>query len=459
MLRKAIQTSSRQTRQRLLVMTTTLAALATAGTAVAQPFDSGSSGEDGAFAPSESTDFDPSVIHVDDDLDGPLIDEDGDNVFHFTNITIPSGVTVKLSSKWTNGPVYWLATGAVNIEGIVDLNGEDGHPRTITTSERRPSLPGPGGYPGGIGGSQHAQSKGAPQPGAGPGGGKGGSSTINCNGYYCGLGAFLPESNKFLVPLIGGSGGGGGIDGNFEWWGAGGGAGGGALLISSSASINLKGQIIANGGRGGVGQYPSLTSCNFWNQYFGGSGGGGSVRLVAPVVDGTASGTISVNGNTPIIQPPGCVYGPSQSLATGAAGKVRIEAFQHPWKFSIPVGSWSTGSPLNSFAPTTPPPSIRVVRIDGQDIREGWDGGFDPADFTIDTRDAVEIVIEAHYVPVGTVPKLYLFSLEENDQVITAPVLQGTLENSTSTILVSQNVKFPSGFSRGYVHAKWTAAP
>src|SRR5207237_5828806 len=113
-------------------------------------------------------------------------------------IYIGKDVNVRLSAKLLNGPVFWLAQGPVEINGTIDLNGEDGGPI--------PSTAGAGGYPGGP----------AQKPGNGPG-----------EGF---------KSNMFLVPLVGGAGGDGGEVQS-------GGAGGGALLIASSTTIAVNGKI------------------------------------------------------------------------------------------------------------------------------------------------------------------------------------------------------------------------
>jgi hypothetical protein len=158
-----------------------------------------------------------------------------ESIFHFTTIHVAAGVTVRLSSNESRGPIFWLAEGPVEIEGTLDLSGGDG--------DRLPSLPGAGGYSGGA----------VRKPGYGP---------LN----------FTP--NIFLVPLVGGSGGDGGPA-------QGGGAGGGALLIASSTSIYVNGTIVANGGGStdGIG------------------GNGGAIRLSAPLIEG--SGTIMAKGGLP----------------------------------------------------------------------------------------------------------------------------------------------------------------
>src|SRR5712692_255862 len=186
----------------------------------AQPVDSGSNGSDGVLdftGQSGTVVFNPASFN-------PPKDPDGDHIFHFMTITIPAGVTVRLSAQQINAPVFWLASGAVQIDGVIDLNGEDGHDAAAI---QVPSSPGSGGFGGGVGGPP-------PQLGNGPGGatipgGSAGYVTV-ANGQVYG--------NDFLLPLIGGSGGAGGNAGADS---AGGGAGGGALLIASSVSITVNG--------------------------------------------------------------------------------------------------------------------------------------------------------------------------------------------------------------------------
>jgi hypothetical protein len=201
----------------------------------AQNFSSGSDGSDGPYNPTGVAGtviiFDPTQFH------GSQV---GANIFNFTTITIPAGVTVKLSGNTVNGPVFWLAQGNVDIEGTVDLSGRNGYAAGTQSFYRVPAVPGSGGYAGGVGGvgAQLAQ------PGGGTGGGAAG------NPYGGGGGAF--GGNQFVIPLVGGSGGGGGFNAyNNGIFQAGGGAGGGALLIASSTQIVVNGIVNANGGSPG----------------------------------------------------------------------------------------------------------------------------------------------------------------------------------------------------------------
>lgn len=82
------------------------------------------------------------------------------------------GVTIKFSGNTVSGPIFWLAKGDVDIEGTLDLSGGNGAlfvPST-TSFERQPSVPGSGGFAGGVGGNSAE----APLPGNGIGGGAAG---------------------------------------------------------------------------------------------------------------------------------------------------------------------------------------------------------------------------------------------------------------------------------------------
>ena len=198
----------------------------------AQIRDSGLTGVDGALRLTT-----PGTVVFDPRIFDPPLKKRADTIFHFTSIYVGAGVTLKLSSQTLEGPVFWLASGPVQIDGILDLNGDD-------AAGNVPAPAGAGGYPGGP-----ARTRGYHPDGFG--------------------------SNSYLVPLVGGFGGDGGENG-------GGGAGGGALLIASSASITINGRITANGG----------------NSSGGAGGGGGAIRLVAPRIDGT-DGSLSAKGGQP----------------------------------------------------------------------------------------------------------------------------------------------------------------
>ena len=405
------------TREIAITLIVAVAFLSSERPALAQGFSSGSTGADGALdfsqtPPGTIVEFNPAAFN-------PPLDPDGDNIYHFTTINIPAGVTVKLTAKYLNGPVFWLATGNVQINGTIDLNGANGHPIAQSPAGRVPSLPGAGGFGGGIGGNNSGSSP--PQPGNGPLGG--GPGHVNGSNFFGAGGGF--SGNQFLVPLVGGSGGGGNGRSDTNSWGAGGGAGGGALFIASSASITINGVITANGGSG----FPCGPNA--------GGGAGGAIRLMATTLNGT--GTLSAGG-----------AGGGCGAGGGSAGRVRLEAFQHNFTGSINA-PFSRSSPSQTFVPATPPPSARVVSIAGVPMPSNPSGIFETPDVTFNEGAAVNVAIEARFVPPGTVVKVHVFSENGADQIVNATPLQGTLPQSMATA----SIVFPPGFSRGFVRAVW----
>jgi hypothetical protein len=379
----------------------------------AQTFSSGSTGADGAltYATPGTYNFDPKALNI---------DPEHDNIFNFTTINIASGVTLKITSKVLSGPVFWLATGDVTIGGTIDLSGEDGVAQLSTNavSARVPSAAGSGGYGGGLGGMSGGS---AAQPGNGPGGGAAATTTT------AGGGSGTYTGNQFVTPLFGGSGGGGGLSAAGSLGGEGG-AGGGALLIASSTRISFSGgQISAEGGHGGGGDSLCGTC--------GGPGAGGAVRLVANTITGPG-GTNAVlargaHGNNP---------------SCGCDGRIRIETYSGSLP-TIPPAITSTPNPLT--LPSTPPSTIIVTAVNGVPINAN---PFAFPDTTINTSSPVVINIEAHYVPLGTIPKVTIFSEAGPDLIVNASAgLAGTLAVSTTTA----TIPFPTGGSRGFVKATW----
>ena len=397
----------------------------------AQTFNSGSNGSDGALDLTT-----PGTIIFDSKSFNPPLDPDGDNVFHFTSINIGSGVTVRLRGSELNmRPVFWLASGPVQISGTLDLTGEAGHPtHNSLPANRRPSIPGPGGYPGGVG-----EAVSPAQPGSGPGGG----GIVDANNNHRGGGAGHATlggggtggpayGNSFLTPLLGGSGGGGGtFDGSPANAGGGGGAGGGAILIASSFSISINGSILSMGGDGGRGAISSAEGN-------GGSGSGGAIHLLAPMLAGT--GALNTGGG-------GCCT----DLNPGASGRIRLEAFQHNFTGSSNPSPVRATPFTRSFVPAALP-SIRVISVDGVPVATDPTGSFIVPDVTINKGTAAMVVVEARNIPVGTVAELRLFSEGGADQIVQTSPLDGTAAQSTATA----SVTFPPGFSRGFVRAVWT---
>jgi hypothetical protein len=379
----------------------------------AQALNSGSDGTDGALTLTEAGEvvFDPVAMGL---------DTDRDNVFHFTTITIGAGVTVRMPfNKLQGAPVIWLATGAVQIDGTIDLNGQHGPP-PIPGLLNRASVPGPGGYPGGVGGGGSGFAGANLLTGLGPGGG-----SFCCGGVGLSAGHVVDSGgpaygNALLVPLRGGSG--GGASGNTAA-GGGGGAGGGALRVFSSTSIAVTGAILTNGGNGAS---------------FAGGGSGGSIHLIAPTISG--AGTLSASGG---------LHG-GGGASNASDGRIRLDAVSN--QFAGETNAFVTrGTPYNVPLPAAMP-VVRVTSIAGVPIAASPTGDAATPDATINQTGPVTVAVEAKNIPPGTVVQVRIMSEAVPDFVVNAAPLQGTLEFSTATA----NVTFPPGFSRGLVRATWS---
>lgn len=381
-----------------------------------QTFDSGSNGTDGALSITE-----PTGIPIDFDPVTRGLDLDGDNVYNFTTINIGPGVIVRLTARKINGPIFWLAKGDIQVDGIIDLNGEDGLKVEdyLAGAPRVPAIAGAGGFPGGVmafGGSPAL-------PGSGPGGAGASGSAGHANAPFGPTGG-AAYGNNFLVPLLGGSGGGSGPLGS-------GGAGGGALLLASSTSIRINGGITAKGGRG-LGNLPGNAAS--------GNGSGGEIRLVAPILSG--SGNLNVAG------------GENSFAQPGSSGRIRLEAFQRNFT-GTSSPALIAATPFGLYLPPTTvstPSFIRAVKVDGVSVPPNPTGSFTIPDVTINQSMAVTVELEAHNIPLGTKAKLYIFPETGTDQIIESTPLTGTVALSTAMATINN---LPPGFSRGFVRATW----
>lgn len=368
-----------------------------------QTFSSGSTGADGplSFTTAGTFYFDPTTIPN---------HQAGDTIFNFTTITIATGVTVRLDSRNLPGPVYWLASGAVEIDGTLDLSGLPGHGATGHLSDRAYSTPGAGGFGGGPGGGASASA----EAGSGPGGGAAATTNVGTGGTFSG--------SQYLIPLVGGSGGGAAFCGG-QPFNAGSGAGGGAVLLASSVSITVTGLVTSNGGPVGA------STCGY-----SGGGSGGAIRLVAPTL--TVSGVVSALGGS----------GP---YAPGGNGYIRLESFQLTCSSCTNGTPYTASTPLQVSPPVAPLPIVKVTSVAGIAINAN---PFTFPDASINSTSPVPIVITAQGVPVGAIPNLYILSESGPDQIVAAPALAGTLASSTSTV----NIAYPPGGSKGLVRVTWS---
>lgn len=314
----------------------------------AQGFTSGSTGSYG-----------PLTITTNTTLDLPA-----GGIFNCTTITVDQGATLKFRRNPLNTPVHLLATGAVIINGTVDVSG------SATLGNYAGGIGGPGGFDGGSGG---VLSVGLPLPGGagqGPGAGKSGNGSAG-SASSAGGGAYglrpsywregrdgQTYGSALLIPLLGGSGG-GGVDGNKDF---GGGGGGGAVLIASSTivRVNSTGSIVSRGGS----PYGTAGVAN--------GGSGGAIRLVAPRVYGV--GTLSVRGS-------GYCGLDCGGLESGS-GRIRIDSIfrYEPTNAAvdnigynlIPANVATVGSAMVVFPPNNP--RLDILQAAGTTVSEGNNG-------------------------------------------------------------------------------------
>lgn len=384
-------------------------------------FGSGSTGADGAFAPTTN-----QTINVPDS-----------GVFNFTTVNIPSGVTVTFVRNAKNTPVMMLASGNVTIAGTLTLDGKVGN------ANGSAGAGGPGGYDGGSGGYPFDLSY-TGVTGDGPGGGGGGlgSPTLTApnsgggGGYSSngnvgvasttgGGGASGPRyGTAALIPLLGGSGGGGGgALTNPNRIGGAGGGGGGAILIASSGNINFTGTIYARGGQGGSGVGG------------GGGGSGGGIRLVCNTI--TGGGSLQATGGGP-----GTATISGYGGAQGGNGFVRVEAYDYS-AFN------PTSSPLASFAlpravSAQNVPTLRIASVAGVASPATPLGSLHGVpDIVVPTSqpNPVTVAIEAASIPAGTVATVTLTPSQGARTTVQSTALAGTDSASAATA----SVTLPSG--------------
>lgn len=383
-------------------------------------FSSGSTGADGAFAPTTS-----QSIAVPDS-----------GVFNFTTFNIPTGVTITFTRNSTNKPLTILASGDVVIAGTINMDGKVGN------ANGTGGLGGPGGFNGGSGGYGFDQSfTGVPGDGPGAGGGGLGSSTITLPGSGGGAGfgtngaagqsgtvsgqAGPRFGTVTILPLVGGSGGGGGGARNNDRGGAGGG-GGGAILIASSGTITHSGTILGRGGNGGTGNAG------------GGAGSGGAVRLIANTIIG--AGNLNVGG--------GSGGGANVSFQGGGGGQgwIRVEAFDYS-------GFTGSSTPVNiiSFAfphPIAPPnaPSLRISTVGGVTAPPNPLGSLQGVPDVIvpsSQTNPVTVALEGSNLPLGTIVQVILTPSRGARTTVQSSGLTGTESASTA----SASLTLPGGIS------------
>jgi hypothetical protein len=387
-------------------------------------FDSGSTGVDGAFAPS-----------VDTELQLP---EDG--IFNFTTIDIPKGVTITFAKNTRNTPVILLASGDVNIAGTIDVSGtaspaagtaDDG----VVGDDGLPGAGGPGGYGGGVGGLNETDYMGG--DGLGPGGGGHGlihrnrfGNEYRLGGTGGGFGTQAKASgwdlvlggptygSSLLLPLLGGSGGGGGTGGT-GLTASGGGGGGGAVLIAASGTVTINGAVLAEGGGSGASDGANCGGT-------GGGGSGGGVRIVAASVAG--DGKISAEGGAAgAVTGTGSGYYPREGT-NGGHGRIRIEAEVTKYTAAT-TPSYSFGPPGDLFVVGLP--TLRIAQVAGVAVPMNPTGIADIV-LPADTPNPVTVELEATGIPLGNVVRLTVTPARGEPTQTVSDALSGDTALSTA---------------------------
>ncbi len=400
-------------------------------------FNSGSTGADGAFNPTQSQQI--------------QLPESG--VFNYTTVNIPAGVTITYKRNSKNTPVTILASGNVTIAGTIDVSGGNGS---------APSLPfggggigGPGGFDGGRGGLLFSSFS-SGLSGEGPGGGSGGLGNLG-NGPSCrgGGGGYAITGGeetgcgnkggnrygaKTLLPLTGGSGGGGG--GALTLTGGSGGGGGGAVLIASSGTItfsNGTGTITAKGGAAG---YNGGGNC-FGSQGGGGggSGSGGAIRLVANTITVVAGGIAFLNADG----------GFNSCGIAGGYGYVRLEASNfNGLSVDTSPKEFTIGQP--GLVTLSNVPTLRINSVGGVNAPASPSGTFHATpDITLPTTQTnpVTVALQAANIPLGTTIEVRLTPASGNPASVQSAPLTGTVAASTATA----SLTLPAGQSLLYATA------
>ncbi len=424
-------------------------AVASACLLVAAPswaFNSGSTGVDGALNPAVNTE----------------IQLPASGILNYTSINIPEGVTVKFKKNALNTPIYLLASGNVNISGMINIAGTQGAPTGtagdgIQADDGLPGVGGPGGFDGGRGGRDDQAGtlsiiRGG--SGLGPGGGRGGTEgadgCLSDSGRYYkyvggaaghltsgfdyiagGCASRIDVGNAYgsaiLQPLIGGSGGGGGLGGT-NYPGSGGGGGGGAILIAASGTFTLAstGSINASGGYGG-----EISGTGAKGP--GGAGSGGSVRIVATTVAG--SGGVTANfgctAASTLFLPD--YYCTSYNYNKSSQGRIRIEGDAITY----------TGTTTPSYVADVPGPVfisslplLRIASVAGTTVPANPTGNADVV-LPANVSNPVTINLVTTNVPTGNTVMVKVIPAYGNVQEVLSPAITGSNASGNTSVSVS----------------------
>jgi hypothetical protein len=431
---------------KMIIMTLLLTALL-AGTALAAPFESGSSCSALFF---NSTTCRGAYVAP---TPNSVIALPPSGILDYTTFTVPDGYTLSFIKNAANTPVIIRTSGNVVISGQVYVSaqtaptdsGEAGNGNL--GDDGQPGTSGPGGYDGGrgglsplFGGAAYIVGGAGRGPGGGnsaprattdcwgnptyPYGGSGGGfgsaggdvgySCFNGYGWVNGVFGGTAYGQPALLPLIGGSGGAGGRSGS-SFNGGGGGGGGGAITIASSGTILMGNaswegpRIFANGTGGGTSQG---SGCGGG----GGGGSGGGIRLVAE--------TLAMNSNA-YLQAIGGGGGGScdQGGGGGGTGRIRLEANTITgWSTDRSNPAYSFGTPGHVFVPNNP--TLKIVSVNGSNVPPNPTGN---ADITFPTGTTTATVnLAATGIPQGSTAYVHVIPSSGAPRTVVQSVAFGT---------------------------------
>ena len=414
--------------------------LVLAGPIAGWAFDSGSSGADGALAPTVNTEV--------------VLPPSG--LLNYTSVNIPTGVTVTFRKNATNTPVVLLVSGSATIAGTINVSGKPSTDAGAAGTgalgdDGVPGEGGPGGGGGGRGGAAgNSQATTSGGSGLGPGGGGPGTllfcapfggNIVNggSGGGFAGVGAtssaytpcFVGTAGaaygaSSLLPLVGGSGGGGG-GGGTSFQGSGGGGGGGAILIAVTGTANITGAIVSNGASSGA-------SSGTGGGSSGGGGSGGAIRIVATTIAGNGTmnavgagaGTLGALG-----------YAGQAAGGAGSSGRIRLEA-ENITRTAVSNPGHSFGAPGPIFIAGTP--TLAITTVGGVAVPVAPTGVADVS-LPASTVNPVNVAFQTTGVPVGnTVTVKVTPALGATSSVIST-----ALTGSTANATASADVTLPTG--------------
>lgn len=196
---------------------------------------------------------------------------------------------------------------------------------------------------------------------------------------------------------------------------------GSGVSAGSAQGCSSNWYIEAPGGNGGSGR--------------GGPGTGGAIHLQAPIIAGCTT-HLYVAGAF------------QQDFGSASHGRVRLDGVVNG--VSVQHITPLTG-PLVDVPLPSAPARIRITSVNGVNAPVNPQGGYTLPDLTINSTNAVPVVVNASNIPVNTPVTLFLSTETGQDLTASQVNLTGTVTSSTATV----NVVIPQGVTRLIARAVW----